>query len=200
MFETLVGKEAPDFTTNIVTAENEIKEMTMKEYKGDDLLVLFSYPLNFTFVCPSEIIAFNNKLEEFTKRSAKVLGFSVDSHFCHLAWKNTPVNQGGIGPINFGLASDLKKEIGEKYGVLTADGVTYRGLFIIDKKNVVRHQLVNDLPLGRNVDEALRMLDAINFHEEHGEVCPANWNTGKAAMKPTAEGVADYLTSNATNL
>ena len=158
-------------------------------------MVLFFYPLDFTFVCPSEILAFNKKLDEFKKRNTEVIGVSVDSKFTHLAWKNTKLEDGGIGQIQYPLVSDLKKEIATKYGVLfEAAGVAFRGLFLIDTKGNVRHALCNDLPLGRNVDEALRMVDALQFVETHGDqVCPANWKEGDEAMKPTQEGVASYL-------
>jgi peroxiredoxin 2/4 len=155
--------------------------------------VLFFYPLDFTFVCPSEIIAFDAALAKFQQRNTQVLGCSVDSHFTHLAWKNTPRKQGGIGPIQYPLVADLNKQIARDYGVLLDGGIALRGLFLIDKAGVVRHALINDLPIGRSVEEALRVLDALQFHEEHGDVCPANWHKGEEAMKPTAEGVASYL-------
>ena len=194
---SLVTKEAPDFAAQAVMPDNSFEELKISSYRGK-YVVLFFYPLDFTFVCPSEIIAFDKKLAEFKKRDTEVIGISVDSHFTHLAWKNTPVNQGGIGNIQYPLVADLTKSISENYGVLTGDGaVALRGLFLIDKEGVVRHQLVNDLGLGRNVDEALRMLDALKFTEKHGEVCPANWKEGDEAMKPTAEGVAEYLARHA---
>jgi peroxiredoxin (alkyl hydroperoxide reductase subunit C) len=160
-------------------------------------VVIFFYPLDFTFVCPSEIIAFDKKLPEFKRRNCEMIGVSVDSHFTHLAWKNTPVNKGGIGNVQFPLVSDLNKEISRKYGILLNDSISLRGLFLIDKKGVVRHSVVNDLPLGRNVEDALRMVDALQFTEEFGEVCPANWRKGEEGMKPTADGVASYLAKNA---
>jgi peroxiredoxin 2/4 len=156
-------------------------------------VVLFFYPLDFTFVCPSEIIAFDAALEKFQKKNAQVIGCSVDSHFTHLAWKNTPRKQGGIGPIRYPLVADLNKQISRDFGVLLDAGIALRGLFLIDKAGVVRHALINDLPIGRSVDEAIRVLDALQFNEEHGDVCPANWHQGDEAMKPTAEGVASYL-------
>jgi peroxiredoxin (alkyl hydroperoxide reductase subunit C) len=159
-------------------------------------VVLFFYPLDFTFVCPSEILGFDRKVEEFRKKDCELIGVSVDSHFTHLAWRDTEVRQGGIGNIRYPLVSDLTKEIARAYGVLHNDSVTLRGLFLIDREGVVRHAVVNDLPLGRNVDEALRMLDALKHTEEHGEVCPANWREGEEAMKPTREGVASYLTEH----
>jgi peroxiredoxin (alkyl hydroperoxide reductase subunit C) len=188
----LVTREAPDFTAQAAMPDNSYEELKLSSYKGNYVVLLF-YPLDFTFVCPSEIIAFNKKLDEFKKKGCEVIGISVDSHFTHMAWRNTPLNQGGIGEIQFPLVSDLSKSISTSYGVLFDDSVALRGLFLIDKEGIVRHAVINDLPLGRNVDEALRMLDALQFTEEHGEVCPANWNPGEDAMEPTADGVANYL-------
>jgi peroxiredoxin (alkyl hydroperoxide reductase subunit C) len=193
---TLVTKEAPDFTAQAVLPDNSFAELTLSSYRGK-YVVLFFYPLDFTFVCPSEIIAFDKAIEKFEQKNTQVIGVSVDSHFTHLAWKNTPPDQGGIGQVKYPLVADLSKMISEEYGVLLGDEVALRGLFLIDKKGIVRHALVNDLPLGRNVDEALRLVDALQFTEEHGEVCPANWREGEDAMKPTAEGVAAYLAKNA---
>lgn len=189
---TLVTKQAPDFTAQAVQPDNSFAELKLSSYRGR-YVVLFFYPLDFTFVCPSEIIAFDAALAEFAKRNAQVIGCSVDSHFTHLAWKNTPRKQGGIGPIKYPLVADLNKQIARDYGVLLDAGIALRGLFLIDKQGVVRHALINDLPIGRSVEEALRVLDALQFHEEHGDVCPANWHKGEEAMKPTAEGVASYL-------
>jgi peroxiredoxin 2/4 len=192
----LVTHEAPDFAAQAVMPDNSFAELKLSSYRGK-YVVLFFYPLDFTFVCPSEIIAFDAALAKFEKKNAQVLGCSVDSHFTHLAWKNTPRNQGGIGPIKYPLVSDLDKKISQSYGVLLPGGIALRGLFLIDKQGKVRHLLINDLPLGRSVDEALRMLDALQFSEEHGEVCPANWHQGEEAMKPTAAGVAAYLAKHA---
>ena len=173
--------------------DNSFAELKLSSYRGK-YVVLFFYPLDFTFVCPSEIIAFDKQLSQFEQKNAQVIGVSVDSHFTHWAWKNTPRDQGGIGQINYPLVSDLNKSISRDYGVLLEDqGIALRGLFLIDKDGVIRHGLVNDLALGRSVDEALRVLDALQFSEEHGEVCPANWHKGDEAMKPSAEGVAEYL-------
>ncbi|MCP4004576.1 MAG: peroxiredoxin [bacterium] len=194
---SLVTREAPDFTAKAVLADNSIQDDFKLSSLRGKYTVLFFYPLDFTFVCPSEIIAFDRKLDEFKKRNAEVVGCSVDSHFTHLAWKNTKVEGGGIGNVRFPLVSDLSKSIAREYGVLVNDEVALRGLFLIDKSGVVRHSLVNDLPLGRNVDEALRILDALQFNEEHGEVCPANWRKGEDAMTPTAAGVASYLAKHA---
>ena len=194
---SLVTKEAPDFTAVAVMGDNRFEE----EYKLSDLrgkyTVLFFYPLDFTFVCPSEIIAFDKAYDQFREKNCEVVGVSVDSQFSHFAWKNTPVDKGGIGEVKFPLVADLSKNISRDYGVLLNDSVALRGLFLIDKEGVVRHAVINDLSLGRNVDEALRMLDALQFTEKHGEVCPANWREGDEAMKPTAEGVAEYLAKNA---
>ncbi len=197
----LVGKPAPDFTAKAIMPDNSIEEnFNLKKYIKGKIGIVFFYPLDFTFVCPSEIIAFNNRVKEFKARKAEVIGVSVDSHFTHLAWKNTPVNDGGIGKIAFPLVADLTKSIARDYDVLVGDAVAFRGTFMIDTKGIVRHQIVNDLPLGRNVDEAIRMVDALNFHEEHGEVCPAGWNRGDEGMKASPEGVAKYLKKNATRL
>ena len=193
---TLVTQEAPNFVATAVLADNSFEEIKLTNYRGK-YVVLFFYPLDFTFVCPSEILAFNRKVQEFNKKNCELIGVSVDSHFTHLAWKETETSKGGIGNIQYPLVSDIKKDIARAYGVLHDDSVALRGLFLIDTKGVVRHAVVNDLPLGRNVDEALRMLDALQFTEEHGEVCPANWREGEDAMKPTAEGVAAYLSKNA---
>ena len=192
---TLVTKEAPNFKAQAVFSNNEIKEFELNSYRGK-YVVLFFYPLDFTFVCPSEIIAFDKELDKFKEKNTEVIGVSIDSQFTHYAWKNTPVDQGGIGQFRYPLGADLDKSISRNYGVLIDDSVALRGLFLIDKEGIVRHALVNDLSLGRNVDEALRILDALQFTEEHGEVCPANWRAGEDAMKPTADGVAEYLSKH----
>lgn len=197
----LVGQKAPDFTATAVMGDNAINEsFTLSKYLEGKKGILFFYPLDFTFVCPSEIISFDNRLAEFQKRGCEVISVSVDSHFTHLAWKERPVDQGGIGQVKFPMVADLTKQISRNYDVLTGDAVSFRGTFLIDKDFTVRHQLVNDLPLGRNIEEALRMVDALQFHEDHGEVCPANWKEGAEGMKPSAEGVATYLAANAVNL
>ena len=196
----LVGKEAPDFTAQAVMADNSIKEFNLKKDTKGKYTVLFFWPLDFTFVCPSEIIAFDHKLAEFKKLGAELIGISVDSQFTHYAWKNTPIDKGGIGNVQFPIVADITKSIARSYDVLTGDAVAFRGTFIIDKKGMVRHQLINDLPLGRNVDETLRTLDALIYTDENGEVCPANWKKGDKAMKPTAEGVASYLKEHAKAL
>jgi peroxiredoxin (alkyl hydroperoxide reductase subunit C) len=194
---SLVTKEAPQFTAKAVMPDNSFADLTLSSYRGK-YVVLFFYPLDFTFVCPSEIIAFDAALAKFEKKNTQVIGVSVDSHYTHLAWKNTPRKAGGIGPIKYPLVSDLDKSISRNFGVLLEGGVALRGLFLIDRQGIVRHALVNDLPLGRSVDECLRVLDALQFHEEHGDVCPANWREGQEAMKPTAEGVATYLAKHAS--
>lgn len=195
----LVTNEAPDFTATAVMPDNSFnEEFKLSEMRGRYVL-LFFYPLDFTFVCPSEILAFNKAVGQFQEKKCDVVGISIDSHFSHLAWKNTPVDRGGIGNIQFPLVADLDKSISENYGVLLDAGIALRGLYLIDKEGIIRHQVVNDLPLGRNVSEALRMLDALKFTEEFGDVCPANWNKGDAAMAPTAEGVAKYLSEHAND-
>jgi peroxiredoxin (alkyl hydroperoxide reductase subunit C) len=192
----LVTNEAPDFKAVAVMPDNSFNEgFTLSDLRGQ-YVVLFFYPLDFTFVCPSEILAFNKALGQFTERSCQVVGVSVDSHFSHLAWKNTAVNDGGIGNIQFPLVADLDKSISQNYGVLLPMGIALRGLFVIDKAGVIRSQVVNDLPLGRSVDETLRVLDALQFTEQCGDVCPANWKKGDDAMTPTAAGVAKYLTDH----
>jgi len=197
----LVGKKAPDFTTAAVMPNNEInEEFNLHSYLNGKIGVLFFYPLDFTFVCPSEIIAFSNRLKEFQDRGAEVIGVSVDSKFTHLAWKNTAINDGGIGQIQYPLVADLSKNIARDYDVLLNEEVALRGTFLIDQEGTVRHQLVNDLPLGRNIDEAIRMVDALKFFQENGEVCPAGWNKGKEGMKADKEGVASYLAGNADKL
>ncbi len=189
---TLVTKEAPDFTAQAVTVDNDFEELKLSSYRGKYVL-LFFYPLDFTFVCPSEIIAFDKALPQFKERNVEVIGVSVDSHFTHLAWKNTPRDKGGIGNIQYPLVSDLNHSISKSYDVLFNDSLALRGLFIIDKEGIIRHALINDLPLGRSTDEALRIVDALQFSEKHGDVCPANWRQGDDSMKPTADGVAAYL-------
>lgn len=201
MSAILVGKTAPNFVATAIMPNNDIHSgFELHKYLNGDVGVLFFYPLDFTFVCPTEIIAFNHRLGDFTSRHVKVIAVSVDSHFSHLAWKETPVNRGGIGNVQMPMVSDLNKSIAKEYGVLFNDSIAFRGSFLIDRKGVVRHQVVNDFPLGRNVDEMLRMIDALAHHDEYGEVCPAGWQKGQDAMKPNSEGVADYLASNADKL
>jgi peroxiredoxin (alkyl hydroperoxide reductase subunit C) len=189
---TLVTQQAPDFTAEAVMPDNSFAPLTLSSYKGKYVYLLF-YPLDFTFVCPSEILAFNKQLDEFKKRNCELITVSIDSKFTHLAWKNTKIEDGGIGQVQFPMVADLNKEITKAYGIEHPASVALRGLFLIDPKGTVRHCVINDLPLGRSVDEALRMLDALQFTDTHGDVCPANWKQGDEAMKPTAEGVASYL-------
>lgn len=190
----LVGKQAPDFTAITVMGDNTINEtFNLSAQIKDRYAVLFFYPLDFTFVCPSELLAFDHRLKEFQDRNVEVIGISIDSHFTHLAWKNTAVNNGGIGQVKYPLVADLNHAIIQAYDVEHPLGVAYRGSFLIDKAGVVRHQVVNDLPLGRNIDEMLRMIDALQFTEVHGEVCPAGWKKGDEGMKASTDGVADYL-------
>ncbi|MEW8204848.1 MAG: peroxiredoxin C [Candidatus Thiodiazotropha taylori] len=198
----LVGREAPDFTAAAVLGDGTIvDDFSFSKTIKNRYAVLFFYPLDFTFVCPSEQIAFDHRLEEFKKRQVEVVGCSIDSHFTHNAWRNTPVNDGGIGPVGYPLVADLNHAICKAYDVETTDGnVALRGSFLIDKSGIVRHQVVNDLPLGRNIDEMIRMVDALQFNEEHGEVCPAGWKDGDAGMKDTPEGVANYLTDHSASL
>lgn len=197
----LVGKKAPGFTAPAVLGSGEIVDnYSLADATQGKYTVLFFYPLDFTFVCPSELIAFDHRNEEFKKRNVEVIGVSIDSHFTHNAWRNTPVEKGGIGPVSYTLVADINHEIVKAYDVENAGGVALRGTFLIDRDGVVRHQIINDLPLGRNVDETLRLVDALQFTEEHGEVCPAGWNKGKAGMKASPDGVASYLAQNASTL
>ncbi len=197
----LVTKKAPDFTANAVLGNNEIVDnFNLYENFGEKGTVLFFYPLDFTFVCPSEIIAFDHRLDEFTSRGVNVIGCSIDSHFTHLAWKNTPVEKGGIGQVRYPLVADLTKQIASDYDVLLDGGVALRGSFLIDTDGTIRHAVINDLPLGRNIDEMLRMIDAMHFTNEHGEVCPAGWHKGEEGMKADPNGVAEYLAKHAEEL
>ncbi len=192
IMSVLVGKPAPDFKAEAVCL-GQFTEIVLSSFRGSKYVVLFFYPLDFTFVCPTELHAFQDSLEEFRKRDVEVLGCSIDSKFSHLAWLTTPKKLGGIEGVQYPLVSDIQRTISRDYDVISADGVAYRGLFLIDREGTVRHQVVNDLPLGRSVDEALRMVDALQHFEKHGEVCPANWSRGKDAMKATKDGTADYL-------
>jgi peroxiredoxin (alkyl hydroperoxide reductase subunit C) len=197
----LVTKEAPDFTATAVMPNNSINDsFNLYENLGENGAVLFFYPLDFTFVCPTEIITFNKKLDEFKKRGVNVIGVSIDSQFSHLAWKNTEINNGGIGQVQYPLVADLDKSISKAYDVLFNESVALRASFLIDSDRKVRHAVINDLPLGRNIDEMLRMVDAVNFTNKHGEVCPAGWQEGEEAMKPNPEGVAEYLSKHADEL
>jgi peroxiredoxin (alkyl hydroperoxide reductase subunit C) len=197
----LVCKPAPDFTAPAVLANGTIvDDFNLKSHLKGKYGLVFFYPLDFTFVCPSEILAFHNRMPAFKDRQTEIVGVSVDSQFTHNAWRNTPPEKGGLGPIDFPLVADLTRQIATDYGVLLPGGVALRGSFLIDKSGVIRHQVVNDLPLGRDVDEALRMVDALQFHEENGEVCPAGWRKGKAGMTADPQGVARYLADHAKAL
>ncbi|ABV87894.1 peroxiredoxin [Shewanella pealeana] len=198
----LVGRPAPDFTAAAVLGNGEIVDtFNLSEAIKGKTAVVFFYPLDFTFVCPSELIAFDHRMDEFKKRGVEVIGVSIDSQFTHNAWRNTPVDKGGIGQVQYTLVADVKHEICKAYDVEHPEaGVAFRGSFLIDKEGQVRHQVVNDLPLGRNVDEMIRMVDALHFHEEHGDVCPAGWEKGDKGMDASPAGVASYLTDNADSL
>ena len=196
----LVTKQAPDFVARAVMPDGSINEaFRLSDLRGK-YVVLFFWPLDFTFVCPTEIIAHHNRAVMFRERGTELVGVSIDSQFTHAAWRNTPVAKGGIGPVGFPLVADVKHEITRAYGIEHPDGVALRGSFLIDRDGVVQHQVVNNLPLGREVDEMLRMVDALQFFEENGEVCPAGWHKGEAGMKADAKGVADYLATHATKL
>ena len=208
--KTLIGKKAPVFKEDAVVNGTEFLEnFSLQDFIGKKNVIFFFYPMDFTFVCPTELIAFQDKLAEFEARNTAVVGCSTDSKFSHWAWLTTERNHGGIKGVKYPIVADRSKMIAINYGVLggeysmvndelsfEGDPVAFRGLFLIDKEGIIRHQIINDLPLGRSVDEALRMVDALNFHEENGEVCPANWNPGKDGLKDTAEGVASYLSSH----
>ena len=196
----LIAKEAPDFTAPAVMPGGGIEDQFKLSSLRGKYVVLFFWPLDFTFVCPTEIIAHDRRIAQFKERHTEVVGVSIDSQFTHLAWRNTPLNQGGIGPVQFPLVADVTHGITRAYGVEHPDGVAMRASFLIDRNGVVQHQVVNNLPLGRNVDEMLRMVDALQFTEEHGEVCPAGWMKGDDGMQPTAEGVAGYLSSRGDKL
>jgi peroxiredoxin (alkyl hydroperoxide reductase subunit C) len=196
----LVTQQAPDFTAAAVLANGSIvDDFQLSSLKGKKIVIFF-YPLDFTFVCPSEILAHHHRVGNFKERGVELVGVSIDSKFTHNAWRNTAINDGGIGAIDFPLVSDVDHSIMESYGVVHPDSLALRGSFLIDEEFTVRHQVVNDLPLGRNVDEMLRMVDALDFHTNNGEVCPAGWNKGDEGMKDTPEGVAEYLAKNADNL
>lgn len=188
----LVQQPAPDFTAQAVLPDGSFKEISLSDYQGRYVL-LFFYPLDFTFVCPTEIIAFSDAVSQFQELNVQVLSCSIDSHFTHLAWRNTPRNEGGLGKIEYPMVADLDKKIAEAYDVLLPGGIALRGLFLIDKEGVVRHQVVNDLPLGRSVDEALRMVQALQYFEKNGEVCPANWKEGAATIKPDPKNSKEFF-------
>jgi peroxiredoxin (alkyl hydroperoxide reductase subunit C) len=197
----LIGKTVPDFTAPAVMPDNTFDDaFNLKDHLAGSHGLIFFYPLDFTFVCPSEILAHDHRMEAFAARNTKVIAVSVDSHFTHLAWKKTPVAEGGLGNIRFPMVADITKDIAKSFGVLLPGGMALRASFLVDTAGTVRHQVINDLPLGRNVDESLRMVDALRFHEAHGEVCPAGWTEGDKGMTATPEGVAAYLSENADKL
>lgn len=209
----LVGKKAPHFVADAVVNGQFVENFSLEQYLGKKHVVFFFYPLDFTFVCPTEIIAFQERLGEFEKRNVAVVGCSIDSKFSHLAWLNTPLENGGIKGVTYPLVSDINKTISINYDVLAGsfdyneegemifngESVAYRGLFLIDKEGIVRHQVVNDLPIGRSIDETLRMVDALQYFEENGEVCPADWKAGQKALKATHEGISTYLAEHIRN-
>ena len=189
----MIGKKAPTFSCQAAMQDNIKNNVCLEHYAGK-YKVIFFYPADFTFVCPTELHAFQDRLQDFHARETEVVGCSVDSHFTHLAWVNTPKNKGGIEGVTYPLVSDLNKSIARDFHVLNeAEGIAFRGLYLIDKKGIIRHQLINDLPIGRSVDEALRVIDALIFHEKHGDVCPANWKSGDKSMQPTQEGLSTYF-------
>lgn len=197
----LIGKKAPDFTVPAVSGKGELlDEFTLSEALKGKYGLVFFYPLDFTFVCPSELIALDRNMKAFEERNVEVVSVSIDSHYTHFAWRNTPVNEGGIGPVQYTMAADMNHEIAKDYGVESEGGMAFRGAFIIDKEGIVRSQIVNDLPLGRNIEEIVRVIDSVQFTEEYGEVCPVNWKKGDAGMNASPEGVASYLTNNAEYL
>lgn len=198
----LVGRQAPDFTTAAVLSNGEIiNDFNLYKNIKNKYALLFFYPLDFTFVCPSELIALHNRIQHFKERNVEVIAGSIDSHYTHNAWRNTPIDNGGIDKVNFTLIADLNHKICQSYGIEHPEaGVALRGAFIIDKNKIIRHQTVNDLPLGRNIDELIRLVDALQYHEQHGEVCPAGWNKGTKAMVATPDGVASYLGMHAKGL
>jgi len=198
---SLIGNKAPDFKATAVMGDNSINEsFVLSSFLCGKKGIVFFYPLNFTFVCPSEIIAFDKKLNEFRNKKAEIVGISIDSHFSHIAYKNINVSDGGIGKVNYPLVSDITKDISRSYNVLFKQSVSLRGTFLIDEDFVIRHQIVNDLPLGRNINEALRMVEALEFHQNHGDVCPANWKPGKSTIRPNSEGIKHYLSENSDEL
>ncbi|OED44494.1 alkyl hydroperoxide reductase [Endozoicomonas sp. (ex Bugula neritina AB1)] len=197
----LVGKKAPDFTVPAVLGDGSIVDaFTLSEAIRGKYGLLFFYPLDFTFVCPSELIALDHRMDAFKERGVEVVGVSIDSHFTHNAWRNTPVDKGGIGQVKYTLAADMTHDICKSYDVESEGGVAFRGAFLIDKDGLVRSQIINDLPLGRNMDELIRLVDALQFHEEHGEVCPAGWTKGDKGMDASPTGVASYLSEEADAL
>jgi peroxiredoxin (alkyl hydroperoxide reductase subunit C) len=197
---SLVQKPAPDFSAEAVMPDGETAHLTLSSFRGKKYVVLFFYPFDFTFVCPTEILAFSNHIEEFEKRDVEVIGCSIDSTHVHRAWRNTKIEDGGIGAIRYPLVADVDKTIARAFGVLVEAGMALRATFLIDKDGIVRQVTVNDLPLGRSIEETIRLVDALQHTERHGEVCPAGWNKGKVAMKASPTGVATFLRENANRL
>lgn len=198
---SIVGQKMIDFTASAVMQDGGIvDDFNLSEYIEGSYGILFFYPLDFTFVCPTELIALSNRISDFSERNTKVISISIDSKFSHFAWRETPTDRGGLGSVAYPMVSDITKSISAAYNVLHEGAVALRGTFIIDDLGIVRHESINDLPIGRNIDEYMRLVDAIKHHEEYGEVCPAGWSRGKASMKATAPGVADFLASNAQDL
>jgi peroxiredoxin (alkyl hydroperoxide reductase subunit C) len=195
----LVNKEAPNFTAQAVMPNGVMESLSLDQFRGH-YVVLFFWPLNFTFVCPTEIIAHNKRVAAFEERDVQLIGCSIDLQFTHAVWRNTPVDKGGIGEVGFPIVADVKREIASSFGILHDAGIALRASFLIDKDGIVQHQVANNLPLGRNVDEMLRIVDALQFTEEHGEVCPAGWNKGDTGMAPNTDGVASYLAEHAEAL
>ena len=196
----LVTQKAPNFEAPAVMPDGTIKENFKLSELFGKYVMLFFWPLDFTFVCPTEIVAHDKRMDQFKERNVEVVGVSIDSQYTHFAWRNTSIDEGGIGPVKYPIVADIKHEITRAYGVEHPDGVALRASFLIDKDGIVQHQVVNNLPLGRNVDEMIRVVDALQFSEDHGEVCPAGWRKGESGMTPTAEGVADYLSKHSEKL
>lgn len=196
----IVTKEIENFNVTVVMPDNEIKKTDLKSLMGKNGLILFFYPKDFTFVCPTEIISFNHKLDEFTKLGYAVIGCSTDTEYSHIAWRNMKLEQGGIGQINFPLIADIKKELARKLDILFDESVALRASFLIDSNMIVRHAVINDLPLGRSTDEMLRMTEVLNHYNKYGEVCPANWNKSKKALKNNSSGISEYLSKNIDDL
>ncbi len=197
----LVCRKAPDFQATAVLANGQIEpNYNLNKAIANKYGLIVFYPLDFTFVCPTELIALNNRIDDFKSRNVEVIAISIDSAFAHIAWRNTPVEKGGVGPLQYTLVADIKHDIAKAYGVEGEDGLALRGTFLIDREGIVRSQIVNDKPIGRNIDELVRLVDALQFHENHGEVCPAGWEKGRKAFQASAEGVAAYLAQNAEEL
>jgi len=196
----LIQKSAPNFEAEALMPNGSFSKISLNKFKNKNYVLLFFYPLDFTFVCPSEIIAFSKRVKTFREKNCEILGISIDSKFTHKAWVDTPLNLGGVGKIEFPLISDLDKNISRNYNVLIDESIALRATFLLDKSGIIRHSSINDLPIGRNADEYIRLLDALQYTEEYGEVCPAGWVKGKEAIKTTSDGIKEYLTKNANKL